>query len=72
MNWGLMANKAWDYPADSIGFITGLAVELNQPKWTLRYGYFQVPAEQNSLTSEDRFLLWPYNNSPLSGPFWEA
>ena len=32
LNWGLVANEAWDYPADSIGFTTGLAVELNQPQ----------------------------------------
>src|SRR5580658_10235397 len=50
LNWGLMANEAWDYPADSIGFTTGLSIELNQPKWTLRYGFFQEPAEQNGLT----------------------
>ena len=43
MNWGLVTNEAWDYPADVIGYDTGLAVELNQPKWTLRYGFFQVP-----------------------------
>ena len=39
MNWALMANEAWDYPADATGFTTGLAVELNQPEWTLRYGW---------------------------------
>ncbi len=72
MNWGLGANEAWDYPADSIGFTTGLSLELNQPKWTLRYGFFQVPAEQNGLTWEDKFLLWPYNNSPADGPFLET
>jgi high affinity Mn2+ porin len=71
MNWGLLANEGWDFPADSIGYTTGMAVELNQPKWTLRYGFFQVPAEQNGLTWEDKFLVWPYNNSPASGPFLE-
>jgi len=40
MNWALMANEAWDYPADSIGFMTGLALELNQPRWAVRYGFF--------------------------------
>ena len=45
MNWALMANEAWDYPADAIGYTTGLAVELNQPKWTLRYGFFQMPRD---------------------------
>ncbi|HTW63941.1 MAG TPA: carbohydrate porin [Bryobacteraceae bacterium] len=67
MNWGLVNNEAWDYPADSIGYDTGLAIELNQPNWTLRYGFFQVPSVQNGLNAEDRFLTWPYN-SPTEGP----
>src|SRR5262249_25003776 len=36
MNWALMANEAWDYPADSLGYTTAVAAELNQPKWALR------------------------------------
>ena len=60
MNWGLVANEAWDYPADAIGYTTGLAVELNQPKWTLRYGFFQMPRYQNGLTGGRRILKWPY------------
>lgn len=72
MNWGLMANEAWDYPADAIGFTTGIALELNQPKWTLRYGFFQVPAVQNSLTAEDAYLKWPYDGSSRDGPFLQA
>ena len=31
LNWALMANEAWDYPADSLGYTTGVAIELNQP-----------------------------------------
>jgi len=76
MDWGLAANEAWDYPADAIGYTTGLAIELNQPKWTLRYGFFQVPQVQNSLTAEDRFLKWPYEPSTdgpsEDGPFLNA
>ena len=34
MNWAFVNNETWDYPADVIGYDTGLAVELNQPKWT--------------------------------------
>ena len=49
MNWGLMANEAWDYPADSLGFTSGFAVELNQPSWTLRSGIFQMPRESNGM-----------------------
>jgi high affinity Mn2+ porin len=69
MNWGLMANEAWDYPADAIGYTTGIALELNQPKWTLRYGFFQMPAVQNSLTGEDAIFKWPYDSSSNDGPF---
>lgn len=68
LNWGLMANEAWDYPADAIGFDTGIAFELNQPKWTLRYGFFQVPRNQNGLGAEDRLLTWPVQDSAQDGP----
>ena len=72
MGWAFMANQAWDYPGDSLGYITGFAAELNQPKWTLRYGFFQMPSESNGLTTEDRILKWPYDSSAQSGPFLEA
>jgi high affinity Mn2+ porin len=72
MNWALMANEAWDYPADAIGYTTGLAVELNQPDWTLRYGFFQMPRYSNSLTAEDRIFKWPYDGSAQDGPILDA
>lgn len=72
LNWGLMANEAWDYPADSIGFTTGIALELNQPKWTLRYGIFQVPAVQNGLTGDDGYLTWPRDSTAQYGPVLQA
>jgi len=72
MNWALMANEAWDYPADALGYTTGLAVELNQPKWTLRYGLFQVPRVSNSLTAADRIFKWPYDNSAQDGPVFST
>ncbi len=56
MNWGLVANEAWDYPADSLGFTTGLAAEFNQPHWTLRYGFFQVPRFSNGLGQDKNYL----------------
>jgi high affinity Mn2+ porin len=52
MNWALIANEAWDYPADSLGYITGFAAELYQPQWAVRYGFFQVPRTSNH-TAED-------------------
>ncbi len=52
MNWSLMANGAWDFPADSLGFTQGFAVELNQPEWAARFGVFQVPAGSNQLAHD--------------------
>jgi high affinity Mn2+ porin len=56
MNWALMANEAWDYPADALGYITGLAAELNRPQWTARYGFFQMPAGANGVALDQHFL----------------
>lgn len=68
MNWALMANATWDYPMDTVGYTTGLAVELNQPKWTLRYGFFEIPRFVNGFTAEDQILKWPYDSSAQDGP----
>ncbi len=56
LNWSLMANEAWDYPADSLGYITGVAIELNEPGWAARYGFSQVPRVSNGM-AVDRHLL---------------
>jgi high affinity Mn2+ porin len=56
LNWSLMANEAWDYPADSLGFTTGLVLELNQPQWTVRYGFFQMPRVSNGLAQDPAYL----------------
>jgi high affinity Mn2+ porin len=56
MNWAFIANEAWDYPADALGYITGFAAELNQPVWTLRYGFFQMPRVSNGSALDQHFL----------------
>jgi high affinity Mn2+ porin len=56
MNWSLMANAAFDYAADSLGYTHGLAVELNQPQWAVRYGVFQVPKVSNLMTHDWHLL----------------
>jgi high affinity Mn2+ porin len=56
MNWGLMANEAWDYPADALGYMTGFAAELNQPHWTARYGFFQMPSTSNGVGQDEHYL----------------
>ena len=60
MNWAMITNLAWDFPADSVGYTTGLAVELNQSKWALRYGFFQAPFMQNGFTADDQILTFPH------------
>lgn len=49
MNWAFMANEAWDYPADTLGFTNGAAVELNTHAWAARLGIFQVSKVANGL-----------------------
>ena len=43
-------------------------MELNQPDWTLRYGFFQMPGVQNGFTADDRIFTWPGQGS--DGPFF--
>ncbi|MDE2484347.1 MAG: carbohydrate porin [candidate division NC10 bacterium] len=56
LNWSLLANGAWDYPADSLGYTIGFAAELNRPNWAVRYGIFEVPKRLNG-EAFDRHLL---------------
>jgi high affinity Mn2+ porin len=56
MNWGLMYNGAWDYPANVRGYTYGGTFELNQKWWALRYGIFQVPAIANGAPMDPLIL----------------
>jgi high affinity Mn2+ porin len=49
MNWGLVANEVWDYPANTLGFTNGAAVELNDRTWAGRLGIFQVSQVANGM-----------------------
>jgi high affinity Mn2+ porin len=64
---------SWDFPADTIGFTTGIAFELNQPEWALRYGWFQLPSLPNGFTSDDRIFMWPVEpgEKTSDGEFWK-
>lgn len=72
MNWALMANAAWDYPSDALGYTTGAAAELNQPNWALRYGFFQIDRLRNAWTSEDHLFTWPAYRGAGDGAFWRS
>jgi high affinity Mn2+ porin len=73
MNWGLMGNLTWDYGQDTLGYGTGLTAELNQERWTLRYGFFRMPPYDNVGNAgsgnggEDQYLVYPArgSNGPL-------
>jgi high affinity Mn2+ porin len=56
LNWGLEANEPWDFPQDALGSMTGLALELNRPEWTARYGFFQMPAVAGGSALDQHFL----------------
>ncbi len=47
LNWALMDSAAWDYPANARGYTDGVALELNQDNWALRYGVFMEPEQPN-------------------------
>lgn len=49
MNWALMANGAYDYPADSRGYSWGIAAEYFHDDWAIRAGRFEQPREPNQL-----------------------
>jgi len=72
MNWGLMANVAWDYPSDALGYTTGAAIELIRPQFALRYGFFQLDRLRNAWTAEDDIFTWPHSSGAGDGPFFRA
>jgi high affinity Mn2+ porin len=63
----------WDFPSDTVGYTTGIAIELNQKDWAVRFGWFQMPATPNGFTSDDRILTWPLEpgDRTTDGEFWK-
>jgi high affinity Mn2+ porin len=49
MNWVFMANEAWDFPANTLGFTNGAAAELKEGSWAGRLGIFQVSRTVNGM-----------------------
>lgn len=49
MNWSLMSNAGWDYPADTRGYTQGLVAELIKPGWAVRISSVLVPRKANGL-----------------------
>jgi high affinity Mn2+ porin len=49
LNWALVDDGAWDYPADAKGYTGGFTAEWALPTRTLRYGIFMEPEIANEL-----------------------
>lgn len=54
MNWASLTYGAWDYPADSRGYTTGIAAEYVSPGYSLRAGRFALPSQSNGLHLDGR------------------
>ncbi|SEO03667.1 Carbohydrate-selective porin, OprB family [Niastella yeongjuensis] len=54
MNWSLMSNGAWDYPANTRGYTIGAVVEYHTPGWAVRAGITQVPTYANGPTLDNQ------------------
>ena len=52
MNWSLMSNGAWDYPANTRGYTTGIVVALVKPSWALRISGVVEPKKANGLVMD--------------------
>ena len=49
LNWSMMAQGAWDFPADTRGYTSGIEIELVKPKWSLQYAFVQMSKFANAL-----------------------
>ncbi|MGD0870389.1 MAG: carbohydrate porin [Bryobacteraceae bacterium] len=54
MNWSLMYNGAWDYPADTRGYTIGTMQELTMRSWSLRTAAVMEPTTANGPTFDTR------------------
>jgi high affinity Mn2+ porin len=55
LNWGLMFNGAWDFPANVRGYTYGGTAELVLGDWTVTYGIFGEPLVANGAAIDPRF-----------------
>ncbi|TSD63769.1 carbohydrate porin [Inquilinus sp. KBS0705] len=54
MNWSLMDNAAWDYPANTRGYVMGAMAELGQPTWALRFAFTMTTTQANGAIWDQR------------------
>jgi high affinity Mn2+ porin len=56
LNWGLMYNPTWDYPANTRGYTYGGDIEMNLLDWSVRYGVWAEPTVANGEELDPHFL----------------
>lgn len=56
LNWALMFNGAWDFPANVRGYTYGSTAELILGDWSFTYGVFGVPTVANGSDIDPRLL----------------
>jgi len=47
MNWSLWNNAAWDFAADTRGYTEGVVVGFISPRWSIKYGLYEMPVRAN-------------------------
>lgn len=52
MNWALMNNGAWDYPANTRGYTEGLVLQYDAPEWAIRAAEALEPEQANHSAME--------------------
>ena len=52
MNWDFINAATYDYAADTRGYSDGFIAAWVQPRWTLRYGLYQMPLHANGQALE--------------------
>lgn len=70
LNWSLMYNGAWDYPANVRGYTYGFAWDLNTQYWAWRYGVFAEPAFANGAPIDPHVLKANGQVSELEERYW--
>jgi high affinity Mn2+ porin len=75
MNWAIMYNGAWDYPADTRGYTVGLLAELTMKRWSLRAANAMVSTVANGPVLDTRVaknrgnvVEWETRYSPAGQP----
>jgi high affinity Mn2+ porin len=56
LDWALMFNGAWDYPANVRGYTYGVVLDFTTIFYAVRYGIFAEPAEANGAALDPRIL----------------